>query len=418
VRSRILWVAVTSVVLAVTVLGLPLAFAVSHIVTNDERGELEQLALRAAGGVSPDYRAGDPIELPVTEPGVQLAVYDDRGRRISGDGPTALSASTRAASSGSVAQADEHEQLVEAVPVTSGERVIAVVRASSPESAVTARTLRWGLALLGGCFFAALCAIMFAAWQSRRLVRPLEDLARAASELGAGDFSVRAAPSGVCEIDAAGASLNRTAERLGSMIDRERSFSTHASHQLRTPLTQLQLELESGLEQGGEMLREAASAAMLSADQLSQTIDDVLELARGDEEGAGFDVEELLNQLRDVWQGPLASNGRPLRVVIDRPLRVACSLPAARQIMHVLMDNARRHGQGAVTVQARDSHGAVAIDVVDEGIAAPITLAGDGRLGLSLARSLAGAERGRLLVDQRGPGTRFTVLLPAGSSDG
>lgn len=345
-RRRILWVAVTSVVLAVTVLGIPLAFAVSHIVTSDERDELEQVALRAALTVSPQYRTGDPIELPATEPGVDIGVYDEHGHRIAGRGPSKLGAGTSAATSGSVVGTNERDHLVEAVPVTRGEQVIAVVRVASPESAVLWRALRWGVVLLVGCVVAALCAAAFAAWQSRRLVVPLQDLARAAGELGAGDFSARSVPSGVGEIDTAGASLNRTAERLAAMIERERSFSTYASHQLRTPLTRLQLELESGLERGGSGLRDAAASAMVSAEVLSRTIDDVLRLSRREHESGSFDVEELLNHCRDVWQGPLAADDRPLRVVIDQPLKVAASLPAARQIMHVLVDNAVRHAEG------------------------------------------------------------------------
>lgn len=45
-RRRILGVAMASVVLAVTLLGVPLALAVSLVLANDERNELEQVALR------------------------------------------------------------------------------------------------------------------------------------------------------------------------------------------------------------------------------------------------------------------------------------------------------------------------------------------------------------------------------------
>lgn len=414
-RRRILWVTMTSVLLAMAVLGLPLAFAVSHIVGADERRELERLALRAAVAVTPTYHSGDPLELPAVEDGVVLAVYDGNGRRIVGSGPAALEPGARLAMSGSIAEADVHEQIVEAVPVTRGERVIAIVRAASPESSVVARTIRWDLALLAGCTLAAGCAAALAGWQSRRLARPLEELARAAGELGAGDFSVRTMPTGVAEIDGAGTSLNRTAERLASMIEHERNFSTYASHQLRTPLTQLQLELETGLDQGGDRLRDAASAAMVSADQLSQTIDDVLTSARSGTSLPGFEIEEMLEELRDRWVGILGAADRPLRLVVEDPPRVAASVPAVRQILQVLLENAVRHGRGAVTLRARESHGAVAIDVVDQGSAPPLTIAEPGRLGLSLARSLATAQRGRLLVDQLGPGTRFTLLLPAAS---
>lgn len=412
-RRRILWVTMASVVLAVAVLGLPLALTVSHIVGADERRELERLALRAAVSVSPSTLSGDPVELPATEDGVSLGVYDARGRRITGSGPQRLEAGSLEAASGTIAETDQGEQLVEAVPVTRGERVIAIVRASSPESSVRARTAWWDLVLLAGCVLAAGCAAALAGWQSRRLARPLEDLARAAAELGAGDFSVRTSPAGVAEIDEVGSSLNRTAERLASMIEHERRFSTYASHQLRTPLTQLQLELENGLEQGGDRLREAVGAAMVSADQLSQTIDDVLTSARSGTSLPGFEIEEMLEELRDRWVGILAAADRPLRLVVEDPPRVAASVPAVRQILQVLLDNAVRHGRGAVTLRARESHGAVAVDVVDQGSVPPLTIAEDGRLGLSFARSLAAAQGGRLLVDQLGTGTRFTLLLPA-----
>lgn len=411
-RRRVVEVALTAVVLAVVVLGLPLAFAVSHIVTGSERAELERLALRSAVAVSPSYLSGDPIELPHPGSGVDLGVYDVNGRRISGTGPVRIEKAAARALGGSVVEADVGEQLVEVVPVSSGERLVAVVRAASAESAVRTRTLWWWLSLAALCLAAALCAGAFAVWESRRLVVPLVTLARVAKDLGEGDFSVRAAPSGVAEIDAAGASLNRTAERLAAMLERERSFAASASHQLRTPLTQLQLQLESGLDQDSASLRRAAASALVTAEALSRTIDDVLALARQDALAAAFDAEELVEQCRLQWEAPLASAGRPLRVAVEQPMQVGASLSAARQVLHVLLDNAFRHGRGAVTIHVRESHGAVAIDVADEGPAPPISVTGTGRLGLALANSLAQAEGGRLLVDQQGTGTRFTLLLP------
>jgi signal transduction histidine kinase len=95
------------------------------------------------------------------------------------------------------------------------------------------------------------------------------------------------------------------------------------------------------------------------------------------------------------------------------------------QIVDVLIDDALRHGNGAVTVTARSLGGAVAIDVADEGSVADIVTderlfqrgEGDGHgIGLALARSLATAEGGRLLLTNRHPAT-FTLFLPTTSSD-
>lgn len=417
-RRRILWVAMASVLLAVLVLGVPLAFAVDSVVAADERAELERLALRSAVTVSPQYLAGDPVELPQPKGGIELGLYDDRGRRVAGTGPGALEQNLAGALSGQAIGDRTQAQTVQAVPVSSGERVIAVVRAASPVSSTRSRVFKDWLALAALCLLAAACAGALAAWQSRRLVVPLADLSAAAADLGEGDFSVQAAPSGIAEIDAVGASLDRTAQRLASMLERERSFTASASHQLRTPLTQLQLELEAGLASGETGLRSAAAAAMVTAEQLSRTIDDVLAVARVGIASEVFETDELLDMCREQWQGPLAAANRPLRVRAGQPLRLAASLPACRQILHVLLDNALRHGTGAVTVTVRESHGAVAIDVADEGSVPPFSIPETGRLGLSLAHALARAQGGRLLVDQQHGGTRVTVLLPrAGGRD-
>ncbi|MBA2716742.1 MAG: HAMP domain-containing histidine kinase, partial [Propionibacteriales bacterium] len=315
-RRRILVVALTAVVLAVGLFGIPLAVAVQRAIIANEQGELERLALRAAVSVSPGYTRGDPIELPATEAGVDLAVYDTSGARVTGSGRAQLEVALETSLRGRLVDAESGNDLLVAVPVTSGERLIAVVRAASPESAVQTR-IRWTWAAMAGiALVAASVAGAFAAAQSRRLSRPLTGLERAAAELGDGNFAVRTRRSGVPEIDRAGEALDRTAERLADLVARERAFSAHASHQLRTPLTRLRLELETGLQAGDKALRDAAEEAIRSADQLSRTIDDVLQGSRGTpDQRRGFEVEDLLDDLRQRWHGVFAANDRPLRLV-------------------------------------------------------------------------------------------------------
>jgi signal transduction histidine kinase len=83
-------------------------------------------------------------------------------------------------------------------------------------------------------------------------------------------------------------------------------------------------------------------------------------------------------------------------------------------VLQVLLDNAYRHGTGAVTVRGREAAGVVAVDVADRGSAAipwpPVQAAG--RMGLALASTLAQSQGGRLLLAQDDGGTRFTLLVP------
>jgi signal transduction histidine kinase len=260
-----------------------------------------------------------------------------------------------------------------------------------------------------------------ARWQARRLARPVETLAASASRLGDGDFTVRAEPSGIPEIDTAATALNNAAARIGDLVDRERAVTAHASHQLRTPLAGLRLSLENALHTPGADYPTATREAVAAADRLERTIDDLVMLARNHDRRTTEppDIPALLNEIEAVWHGLLAKSGRSLQVITDLQLRPPrFSTAAIRQILTVLMDNAARHGAGRVTVHARETITTAAIDVSDEGVEGSIDDGvlnrpqGDGYgIGLRLARSLAEAEGGRLLQTGRAP-TTFTLFLP------
>lgn len=429
-RRRILVVVLSAVVLAIALFGIPLGVAVQRTITGSEQDELERLALRGAVTVGPGFRH-DPVELPPTQAADVLGVYGVDGALVTGDGPSTVEIGSEGAPLTHVVTEQTQSEISVFVPVSSGERVIAVVRAASPVSAVRDRVWKAWAGLLGLAVLAAGSSGALAAVQSRRLSRPLVALQRAATDLGDGNFAVSTERSGVPEIDRASESLDRTATRLADMMARERNFSTHASHQLRTPLTTLRLQLETGIQAGPEALARAAVDAISSADQLERTIDDVLALARGtDSRGMRLIVDDIFDDVRQRWHGPLAAADRPLRFVVDDAVTSHASRAAARQILDVLVDNALQHGAGAVTLRARESSGALAIDVSDEGAPPddltdivsgraprdPSRVAGS-RLGLPLARSMAEAEGGRLVVGGDGSHTQLTLLLPSHETD-
>jgi signal transduction histidine kinase len=404
-RTRIVRVAVASSVVAVLLLGVPLAVVISRLLISGERNELERAALQAAVSVSPSYTEGDQIELPPAPPGIDLAVYDLTGSRIAGSGPDQLD--SEPTTNGTVFSDDVGDRLVVVLPVTSGEQLIAHARASSPRSSVTGQVVWSWLGIAGLAAVSMGAAWLLAGWQGTRLVRPLVALRTDATKLGEGDFTVRSAPAGVAEVDDVGAALDRTAGRLEATLERERSFTAWASHQLRTPLTRLQLEIE---QDGGRV------ALQQIADQLTQTVEDVLAAARPSDRPDVFAVDPVLEQIRRQWHPAYAERGRPLRLRSTDGLRTSAGEAAVRQIVQALLDNALKHGRGEVVLRSRAAHGAVAIDVIDEGTGPELSLSDlpANRLGLRMALSLAVAEHGRLVVD-RSEGTRFTLLLPTGT---
>ncbi|MGI8803279.1 MAG: HAMP domain-containing sensor histidine kinase, partial [Solirubrobacteraceae bacterium] len=312
--------------------------------------------------------------------------------------------------------------LVVAVPLLTGERVTGVIRAARGQAAVVGRTRRAWLALAGLAAALIGLTVLAALALGRRLAVPLEALARVARRVGEGDFAARAPATAIREIDDVGAALNRSSARIDELVERERAFSADASHQLRTPLAALRLELE-GLALGEKGTPEALAAALAQVDRLQGTIETLLSVARGTPGGERTaDLAALLRRLETRWHGPLAAAGRPLRVLLEaEPATAAMSPAVLGEIAEVLMENAHVHGAGAVTVTVRRLGDSLSLEVADRGAgfgpdpaAAFVRGAGKGHgIGLALARSLAHAEGARLQITRPGPpGPTVTLLVP------
>jgi signal transduction histidine kinase len=425
VRRRIVTVAVLAAVLAITLFGVPLGYAVAASFLGDEAAQAEHVADVAAIAVAAHLARGESVTaLPSSDPEVSLALYSVDGRRVIGDGPAQADPTVREALGGRVvSDPDAPGGLAVAVPVTDGTTVTGVVRASTPYRGVWLQIAgAWSVMVALGAV-AVLATWLLARHQARRLSAPLESLAGAAQRLGEGDFSVRTTATGIPEIDAAGSALDVTAGRLGDLVSRERAFSSHASHQLRTPLTGLRLTLETAIDAPAPAQRVAVGSALESADRLERTIGDLLSLARhrpGDQ--AALPLDDLVADWTSAWSGVLAGRGRRLQVTTAPELPVSrASAGAVRQVVDVLVDNAVVHGGGTVALVVRDAGATVAIDVSDEGDGPPDPDAvfrsrqdgasGHG-IGLALARALAEAEGGRLVLSRARPPV-FSLLLPA-----
>jgi len=210
------------------------------------------------------------------------------------------------------------------------------------------------------------------------------------------------------------------------LLDRERTYTGDASHQLRTPLTGLRLQLEAALEDPAADPREAIQAALLTTDRLERTITDLLALARDTPTTSEtLDTQALIHDIQERWHGPFALQGRPVHTTIEPSQSTSyASRAAVIQILDVLLDNAYHHGSGEVQLTVRNAINALAIDVTNDG---PV-ITTDPRLlfqrrssgaashgiGLSLAQNLAHAEGGRLTLTAVTP--TFTLLLPEGTA--
>jgi signal transduction histidine kinase len=416
---RRLVIAIVSVAAASVVLfAIPLGIVQQRELRDQELVRLQRDAVAATRAVDVPGRTGDPVEVPRSRD--RLAVYARDGRLLTGAGPVAADDPVRTAlRTAEPATEQRAGRLIVAVPVLARERVTAALRASRSTAGIDADVRQRLLVVAAIAFGVMIAAALAALAVARRLVRPIDRLSDAAARLGDGDFSARAPRAGVAELDAVAATLDSTAERLEELLQRERAFTADASHQLRTPLAALRLELETLDLEGVDIQR-----PLEQVDRLEGTIDTLLAVARDvPRERGEVDLVAVVDGLGSTWHSRLAADARPLYLRIVAPtVHAQAAAPVVEHIADVLIDNAYRHGEGAVTVTVRTAAGGAAIDVADCGpglrgdpeaaFARRASSANGHGIGLSLARSLAQAEHGRLIVTDPGPNPVFTLLLP------
>jgi signal transduction histidine kinase len=409
---------------AVLLFALPLAVVLERSYRDEELLRLQRDTAAATRGVDLNSsRAPDTIELPRFAG--QIGIYTTTGARIAGSGPPTADEATRSAlrARAPIGTAPAGH-LVVAVPLLNGEVITGAVRAQRSQASVTAHARRAWLALAGLGIGVVGLAVLAALALGRRLARPLETLATAARRVGEGDFGARVRPTRISEIDDVAAALNSSSRRVDELVTRERTFSADASHQLRTPLAALRLELEAAVLDG---VAESSSmrGALEQVDRLQTTIETLLAVSRGaPAQERRTDLAETVRELAARWHGPLAALGRPLHTAVDAGSpRAAISPAVVAEIADVLLQNAQTHGAGAVSLVVRRVGDALALEVSDQGSGfggdietafARGSGAGHG-IGLALARSLAHAEGARLLVTRPGPHPTVSLLLtPAG----
>jgi signal transduction histidine kinase len=406
VRRRLLIALIAVAVGTVVALGVPLAI-LGRIAVRDNVAQRADREADAVGfAVVTRLDDGGSIDAPLIEPfatdGRYIEVTDRNGRTITaGDRPD-----------GDTIDAD--------VDLGDGARVhLSIADSEAERQELVVIGVVAGLAMLA-IGAAAIVGVVVA----RRMSRPLDDLAATARRLGDGDFTARAAMSGVTEVDATASTLNQGAERIEQLVTAERQFSSNASHQLRTPLTALRMRLEEIAEIGDDAVRIEADAALEQADRLDTTISELLRLARDGAAGptTPTDLATIVEDVTRRWQ-PTANTSRRLIVLPDTDPAWALVSPAgAAHVVDVLVDNALRHGDGTITIEVARRGATVTVDVTDEGNGiAPgdeakifergVSERGSG-LGLAIATDLVAADGGRLILVQGHP-PRFRVTYRA-----
>jgi signal transduction histidine kinase len=256
---------------------------------------------------------------------------------------------------------------------------------------------------------AILAAAGLAAVQAHQLARPLERLAARAARIGDGDFSTRPMiKTQIPEIDHIGTALETSSQRVDTMLANERHFTADATHQLRTGITGIAMRFEILSMRGEPDVVTEAKAGLAQTDQLNATIDELLAAARNrsTQERVPFDLPTLVNHHAVEWQPRFSAVRRHLSVITAQPApAVVGTMGLAGQVLDILIDNALRHGDGAVTLMIDGP----SVIVIDQGkgmspdklktvFDGPVDPAAKHGRGLALARRLAQVDGASLDV--------------------
>lgn len=419
-RRRIVGIAALSAALSLLLFGVPLAVGVSYYVRLHERDALIRLAYAVASAAPDNLSSG--AELTRT-PGLggtyRVGLYDRGAHLVSGEADPGALSLVKAAIAGQTSVRTVDGQLSVAIPVRDNGKTVGAVLATS-------RAHEWREIIFGWlAVFGLALAVLTVTWivarrYARRVATPLEQLAVQADLLPTGEVREAVPASGIAEVDEVSAAIVRASARLDTLIERERAFSTVASHQLRTPLMRLSLALENAL--AADDARPEINHALAIVTRLDNTVTDVLHLARGDAPAQAVDLEQLFDDVAARWEATPHDPARAIVFARDGATPLAqASERAVRQVLNVLIDNAAEHGRGTVTITARDAQGALAIDVAQEGSTPeaprPDRFSSPLGLGLRYARTIAEAHGARLILRGTAPVT-FTLVIPALAATG
>lgn len=415
-QRRLLQATVASVVVAILLIGVPIAvFSAVTAYNNIDAG----LELRTQA-VARDVEDRVAVNAIVTETTLEPWVTEE-GSRL----PVAIDV-TQPRGSDIALGPEMPANYTVTKQVTTASGAVVTVSHSGIDVAWRIAQIVLLVALLS--IVAAAAAVALARAFARRLAAPLIYLAASAEQLGSGQVRPRMKDSGIEEIDLVADELARTSDRLASRLAAERQFSADASHQLRTPLTALSMRLEEiELMSKDPEVSEEARIALEQVERLVGVVDDLLSAARRQGGGttAVVSLADVFEQQETEWVAQFAEAGREVVFVDPGSTAVLATPGGLAQVLATLVENSLKYGDGTTTITTRGagSRNSVVIEVRDEGDGVAEDLAprifekhvSGGQstgLGLALARDLVAADGGKLELAKRVPAT-FQIFLSA-----
>ncbi|WP_199264733.1 sensor histidine kinase [Alcaligenes faecalis] len=231
--------------------------------------------------------------------------------------------------------------------------------------------------------------------------------------------------------------FNELLERQRDTLQAQKRFIGHAAHQLRTPLTGLQLESELMLARPlPDDIRQRAERIKSVSDRMIRLGQQLLVLARTDADSnikdsfVRLDLCEWVREEGGDWFLQARQHGVEIHLLApEKPVWIDAAPVLLRELLSNLMDNALRYGLGTDRIVLRVASNPPSLSVEDHGpgieaseqqrvfeafYRSPGTQAGGSGLGLAIVQEIARAHGAwwSLMSRPDFPGTRITIVFP------
>jgi len=280
------------------------------------------------------------------------------------------------------------------------------------------RWIGWGALVLA-------LSLIGAALIVARVNRPLRALTRAAAEVGRGHTPSPVLETGPMEIRTLAGAFNQMTADLRRADDERALLLAGVSHDLRTPLSRIRLGIEmlQGKDDAG-----LTSGMVQDIDDIDAAISQFLDFARAGQGEAVVQDGDLNAIIRGISER-YARSGKSLDLRLSELPPLPLRPLATQRLVANLIDNALRHGNGAVEIRTAVENARVIIDVLDRGpgipaehierMMRPFTRMDNARsgsgtgLGLAIVERIAEMHGGEVrLAPRDGGGLQARVTLP------
>jgi len=383
-------------------------------------------------------------------------VITDHRQRVQGDslrvgglvGTTLERAEIVAALAGEQGRSIQYSQLSKqwvmqvAVPITFEDTIIGAVFIASSLSNVYAVLDNIREFLLLATVLSLLFAGLLGVYFAHHITVPIESLTAATEQIARGDLTQRVSVRSKDEIGRLGDQFNHMAGRLQEMTRQLREFVSNASHEMRTPLTSLNILVKSLREYPleAEEREEFLADIDQEVERLIHLVESLLDLTRLDRLGAEdtmsmTDIVPTVRNTLEMLKKRAEERGIALQYSLPESTEpVFAVLHQVKQVVFNLVDNAIKYTPegGHVQVELFQEPERLLLSVADSGIGIPpehrekiferfyrVDKArsreqGGTGLGLAIVKEIVVRHGGEVLVEdnENGLGTRLIVTWP------